>query len=123
MKLTAKQELFAQCIADGMKQADAFRKAYDAQKMQPSTIWEKASRISSDSKVSARIAELKEALQAKGLWTRQKSVEALSDIAGTGRAMEVVAAVKELNSMHGFNEPAKLDVRVSVGRIELVALK
>jgi len=29
MNLTPKQEKFAQCVADGMTQADAYRVAYD----------------------------------------------------------------------------------------------
>ena len=38
MALTAKQEVFAQAIADGMTQADAYRTAYDAGNMKAETI-------------------------------------------------------------------------------------
>lgn len=91
--------------------------------MKAEDVWTEASRLVNHPKVAPRIAELKAALTAKGLWSRQQSVDTLSEVAREGRAMEKVAAVKELNSMHGFNEPAKLDVRVAVSRIELVALR
>ena len=54
-KLTAKQEAFAQGIADGLGQADAYRMAYDADGMKDSTIYSKASVLMSDGKVTARV--------------------------------------------------------------------
>ena len=117
MTLTAKQEAFAQALASGATQADAYRSCYKVGTMKPETIWPAASRIASDCKVAARVAELKGALEAKGLWTREQSVTTLAEIAGDGRAMEKIAAIKELNAMHGFAEPAKLDVRLAVTKI------
>ena len=125
MKLTAKQEKFAQCLADGMTQADAYRSAYNASKMKPETIWSKASELMADGKVTARVTELRAALEEKQLWTREQSVAILSGITSDkeSKATEKVAAVKELNSMHGFNAPIKVDAKVdSVTRIELVAM-
>ena len=126
MKLTAKQEKFAQCLADGMTQADAYRSAYNASKMKPETIWSKASELMADGKVTARVTELRAALEEKQLWTREQSVAILSGITldKESKATEKVAAVKELNSMHGFNAPIKVDAKVdSVTRIELVAMR
>ena len=114
VKLTAKQELFAQCIADGMGQADAYRTAYDAEGMADSTIYPKASRMLSEGKVSARVNELKSQVVEKQLWTREMSVKGLiqayriAQDAKTSTGM--TAAVKELNVMHGFNEPTKLSI-------------
>lgn len=123
MKLTAQQEAFAQAIADGLNQADAYRKTYKAANSKPQRVWVQASELAANPKVAGRIDELKTALAEKALWTREQSVQTLSQIASAGRNMERVAAVKELNSMHGFNEPAKVDIRVAVSRIELIALK
>ena len=114
VKLTAKQEAFAQGIADGLGQADAYRMAYDAGGMKDSTIYSKASVLMSDGKVAARVAELKAQVAEKQLWTREMSVKglmsayriALEAKASTG----MTAAVKELNIMHGYNEPTKLQV-------------
>jgi len=112
MALTAKQEAFSQAIADGMTRSDAYRSAYNAAKMKPDSVNVNASKLASDAKVALRIAELKSAIASKGLWTREKSVLALSSIADSSeaKANEIVAAVKELNLMHGFNAPLKINV-------------
>jgi len=116
VKLTAKQEAFCQGIADGLGQADAYRMAYDAEGMKDNTIYSKASVLMSDGKVTARVAELKAQVAEKQLWTREMSVKglmsayriALEAKASTG----MTAAVKELNIMHGYNEPTKLAVNM-----------
>lgn len=125
VKLTAKQELFAQCIADGMGQADAYRTAYDAEGMADSTIYPKASRMLNEGKVRARVDELKAMVVEKQLWSREMSVKGLiqayrvAQDAKTSTGM--TAAVKELNNMHGFNEPTKLSITGNlVTRIERV---
>jgi hypothetical protein len=115
-KLTAKQEAFCQAIADGMGQADAYRTAYDAEGMKDNTIYPLASKLMNNSKVATRVAELKAQVAEKQLWTREMSVKglmsayriALEAKASTG----MTAAVKELNIMHGYNEPTKLAVNM-----------
>jgi phage terminase small subunit len=114
IKLTAKQEAFAQAIADGLGQADAYRMAYDAEGMADSTIYPKASRMLNEGKIRARVDELKAMVVEKQLWTREMSVKGLiqayriAQDAKTSTGM--TAAVKELNVMHGFNEPTKLSI-------------
>jgi phage terminase small subunit len=114
VKLTAKQEAFCQGIADGMTQAHAYRAAYNAGKMADKTIWEKASALMADGKVAARVAELKQALADKQLWTREMSIKGLVAayrVANEGKnASGMTGAIKELNAMHGYNEPAKVDL-------------
>ena len=114
VKLTAKQELFAQCIADGMGQADAYRTAYDAEGMKDSTVHPKASRMLNEGKIRARVDELKTMVVEKQLWTREMSVKGLIQayrIAQEAKTTTgMTAAVKELNVMHGFNEPTKLSI-------------
>ncbi len=115
-KLTAKQEAFAQGIADGLGQADAYRSAYDAGNMKDETVYPNASRLMSNSKVLARVAELKAQVAEKQLWTREMSVKGLMSayrIALEAKASSgMTAAVKELNIMHGYNEPTKLAVNM-----------
>ena len=116
VKLTAKQEAFAQAIADGLGQADAYRFAYDAEQMKDETVYPNASRLINNSKVAARVAELKSQVVEKQLWTREMSVKGLMSAyrialeAKTSTGM--TAAVKELNIMHGFNEPTKVAVNM-----------
>lgn len=118
VKLTAKQELFAQCIADGMGQTDAYRTAYNAKGMKDVTLYPLASKVMSNHKVATRIAELKSMVVEKQLWTREMSVKGLiqayriAQDAKTSTGM--TAAVKELNVMHGFNEPTKLSITGSM---------
>jgi murein L,D-transpeptidase YcbB/YkuD len=118
MKLTSKQEAFAQAVADGMNQSDAYRSAYDAGKMKAETINSKAYELCKNGQVSARVTSLKQAIADKGLWTRERSVAALAAIADGGdtKANEIVAAIKELNAMHGFNAPTKQEVTHSFPR-------
>jgi len=117
--LTAKQEAFAQAVADGMNQSDAYRSAYNAGAMKPETVQSKACLLMANGKVRARVDSLRSALSEKALWTRQDSVTALRDIAmgGDARANEIVAAIKELNAMHGFNEPTKHELSVSFPKV------
>jgi hypothetical protein len=118
MILTAKQEKFAQSVAGGMNQSDAYRAAYAAQEMKASSINVNASKMMADAKVAQRVTYLKVELESKALWTREKSVLGLSGIADDGgsKPVEIIAAIKELNSMHGFNAPTKHEVssRVTV---------
>lgn len=113
--LTAKQEKFCQCVADGMTQADAYRTAYNAGGMKAKTIHERASNLMADGKISARVASLKEALASKQLWTREMSIEALVTAYKEGNAAAKVSAVRELNLMHGFNEPQKIQLSGDAG--------
>jgi len=110
-KLTAKQESFAQAIAGGVNQSDAYRGAYNTSKMIPSSIHVNASKIASDAKVAQRIALLREELASKSLWTREQSVAVLSAVVGDREARhgDRINAVKVLNDMQGFNAPAKVE--------------
>ena len=113
MTLTPKQERFCQCIADGMSQADAYRNAFDVKPTtKPETVQESASRLMKDPKVSARVQVLRDMLTEKAIWTREDSARVLSEIAlghdEQGKTSDRVAAVKELNAMHGFNAPTKV---------------
>lgn len=126
MALTPKKEKFAQCVADGMSQADAYRSAFDVgATTKQETIHKRASELMSNGEVSGRVAELREQLSAKALWTRQDSVQALISVLSNPESQkDVIAAVKELNAMHGFNAPQKLEVGGVIGiqRIERIVV-
>jgi phage terminase small subunit len=108
--LTPKQEKFAQCIADGMTQADAYRAAYNASKMSEGALHVEASKLLDNPKVSLRVKELKGKLAQKALWTREMSVKALIQAYREGKPSDKISAVKELNAMHGYNAPSKMEV-------------
>ena len=60
MTLTAKQEKFCQGVAKGLTYSDAYRKAYDADKMKAETINRKAKELIDNGKIAARIDKLKQ---------------------------------------------------------------
>lgn len=110
MALTSKQEAFCQCVANGMTQSDAYRSAYDVSPdTKPESVHEQASALLADLKVASRVKELRDLLVMADLWSREQSVKALKGIAegNESKAGEVTAAVKELNSMYGFNAAQK----------------
>lgn len=65
--LTAKQEAFAQAVADGKTLSDAYRSAYDAENMKDSTVWTEASLLMDHPKVSTRVSMLQKAREEKSL--------------------------------------------------------
>lgn len=113
-KLSAKQEAFAQCIANGDDQATAYRTAYDASGMKDASIYIEASKLIKNPKVALRVDELKAEVAQQHLWTREMSVMGLMkayEMATMEKsASGMTGAVKELNIMHGFNQPTKLSV-------------
>ena len=111
MSLTPKQEKFAQDVASGKSQADAYRAAFNCAKSKPETVIQSASRLMADPNISARVGQLKAQLSEKALWTREDSVRILADIAKDEEASrkDKTGAIKVLNEMHGFNAPQKVE--------------
>ena len=122
MSLTVKQEAFAQGIADGLTQADAYRAAYDADGMSDGAIYVEASKLIDRPNVAQRVKELRDALSERVLWTREMSVKALVQTFRESAGSVRVAAVKELNAMHGYNEPSKLHVEGNIGIVRYPGL-
>ena len=110
-KLTPREEKFAQGVADGLSQAEAYRQAYQsAAGWKDKTVWSRASELMADSKVSGRVEELRAELAKQALWSRMDSVATLKPIAtGAEKDSDRIAAVKVLNEMHGYNAPTKLE--------------
>jgi uncharacterized protein YggE len=130
MKLTAKQENFAQAIADGMTQADAYRTAFNVRPgTKPESIYDSASKVMGNPEVAQRVADLKEKLEKKALWSREMSVKALVksyQLAEKGENPQAMTgAIKEINAMLGFNAPQKIDINaeLTLRRIERVVVK
>lgn len=56
--LTSKQEHFAQLVSRGETLTEAYRSAYDAENMKPSSIWVEACKLNQNPNVSQRIDAL-----------------------------------------------------------------
>lgn len=121
--LTHQQEAFARAVAEGSNQSAAYRLAYPKSRAwKDSAVWPQASRLLATPKVSARITAIRFDLVERGLWAREKSVKTLADIATNRESVpaDIIRAVVELNKMHGYNAPEKVEHSGSLGGIRLV---
>ena len=76
--LTPKQEKFAQCVAEGMSQADAYRSSYNCKPTTKSdTIINKASELMRNGYITARVDELRKPIIAKVRMTLESHLEDL----------------------------------------------
>jgi hypothetical protein len=117
MNLTSKQEAFCQAIADGVSQAEAYRRAYNvSETTKPETVWKRSSELMQNGAVTGRVHEIQESLAKKALWTREMSVKALIESYRVAKDRKnsngMTGAVKELNAMHGYNEPQQIDLNI-----------
>ena len=103
MALTAKQEAFAKAIArGGMNQSDAYSSVYDAEKMLPKSITDKASELARYVEVAARVDVLRaratDAAVKKAAFTLAEEIEACSraveNAQAGGQVSAEVAAIK-----------------------------
>jgi phage terminase small subunit len=104
--LTAKQEQFVKNIIDGMSQADAYRNAYPNQRMSDKTIHESASRLMNNSKIIARLKELRENLIKPTIMSAQERLEFLSKVI-SGEKGEIVTEIVD-------GEPTEIEVPASM---------
>lgn len=75
--MTGKQEEFARLVAEGATQSAAYRQAYDAEGMKPSSIASEASRLMEHPEVSKYIADARAAARSKAVWSLEVAVERL----------------------------------------------
>ena len=70
-KLTGKQEAFCQGLASGLNQSDAYRQAGYSDNGLPATLINNAHALATRSDIVARVAELRESLQAQRAQSRE----------------------------------------------------
>ena len=102
--LTPKQEKFAQSVAlENMNYSDAYRSAYNTDKMSDKTVNEKASLLKNEDKIKARIKELREAATTPKVITAQKRKEWLTEVVNDPKVDIRVRlqASDQLNRMEG----------------------
>lgn len=101
--LTPKQEVFVQNIIQGMSQADAYRSAYSSKNMSDKTIHEAASRLMADSKISARVDELRRQLAKETIMSAQKRMEWLTGVIQSENesTTDKLRAIDLMNKMSG----------------------
>ena len=128
-EVTSRQEQFIRGILGGLTQREAYLKAFGAKpNALKSTIDETASRIANKPEVAARVAELRERMANKLLWSREQSLNALLDAYKLAREEKqpaaMTGAIKEINAMFGYNAPSKVElsgeVTLAVTKIERI---
>ena len=116
-QLTPKQELFCQEYIRTGNKTEAYKIAYSTKNMKSKTINERATRLSNECKISARIDELRQALEEKKLYTLKESVkrdlelihkyeaalEVLEDINSKNRDIETAERLIKFIGITGYN--------------------
>jgi phage terminase small subunit len=117
--LTAKQELFVQNVIQGMSQADAYRNAYACKRMSDKTVHEAASRLMADSKVLARVTELRSQIATKAVMSAQERLEWLTQLIENEEedTNAKLKAIDIMNKMQG-EYVQKIDGNINVKKLE-----
>jgi len=101
-KLTPQQEKFSQLVASGKSQSDAYRGAYPrCLKWAAKTVHENASRMSANSKVSARIAELRKPIADAAQMSMGGHLSELSRLKMLAEAKDNVPAAIRAEELRG----------------------
>lgn len=91
--LTPNQEKFVQGIIEGKSQIDAYREAYPKQRSADKTCYENASRLMNNTKVIARLKELRDQLAKPSIMTAQERLEFLTGVINGTKGEKVVEVV------------------------------
>ena len=124
--LTPKQEAFALAYVETGNAAEAYRRAYDVKAAtQHSTIYSAASRLLSDAKVCARVAELQDQAAQLSLYSVKQAYEEY-EVARQLALQEAnpsaaVAAVNGKVKLFGLEAPARSRVELD-GKVGLTVV-
>jgi hypothetical protein len=111
LSLTIKQEIFVQRLIEGYSQREAYKFAYNCEKMKDESIDIEASKLFNNPKISLRYQELLDEYKEKAKWNRSKAEEKLmwlldksqEDIEYKGlkqaNSSSMLNAIKELNTL------------------------
>lgn len=112
-KLTHQQENFAQQVAAGLSQSDAYRFAYPASKKRADvTVWVDASKLAANPKVSLRIRELQAKAAAQCLITIESLVKHLDKVREMALAEEKPQCGAAVNAIMAQAKLLGLDKQV-----------
>ena len=115
MSLTPKQERFAQEVASGKTQAEAYRTAFDVKPTtKPESVHVNACKLMADANIAQRVQEIRSAAVERLVWTMQDSLDVLASIAKgldeDAKPSDKVNAVKAINTMYGLDAPSKISM-------------
>jgi phage terminase small subunit len=121
--LTPNQEKFVQGIIEGKSQIDAYREAYPKQKSADKTCYENASRLMNNSKIKARVKELRDQIAKPSIMTAQERMEWLSRLIsnaeeGTNEKLKAIDIMNKMQGEYVQKIAADIDTNVNIN-IEL----
>jgi len=100
--LTPKQEAFAQAVASGLTQSDAYRKSFDVKdSTKPETTQANASRLMANSTVLARVTFLRNQGGERAVLTREAHLEELERLKGIALGMDDIKAAITAENLRG----------------------
>jgi phage terminase small subunit len=102
MALTQKQENFCLAYIKTGNASEAYRQAYNAEKMKPESINVKACELLKDVNVTVRVNELKARAESKAIITLEQRKELLSRFAWEEDATNAMKAMDLLNKMESI---------------------
>ena len=80
-KLTIKQENFCNFYLESGNASEAYRRAYNCERMKEKQIWEESSKLLANPKVSQRVKELKEEVKSISDITKERLIRELANMA------------------------------------------
>lgn len=124
-KLTTKQEIFVQQLVAGQSQRQAYRQAYNAEKMTDKTVDEKASKLFKDGKVKARYRALLKQFSNMALWSREQAFNEYEWLKNKAKASIESEGVRQANSnaflasLEGMNNMSFNDLELADKKLKL----
>lgn len=109
MSLTTKQEIFAQRLIEGYSQREAYKFAYNCEKMKDESIDIEASKLFNNPKISLRYQELLDEYKEKAKWNRSKAEEKLMWLLDKSQEDIEYRGLKQANSNSMLNTIKELN--------------
>lgn len=109
MSLTAKQEIFVQRLIEGYSQREAYKFAYNCEKMKDESIDIEASKLFNNPKISLRYQELLDEYKEKAKWNRSKAEEKLMWLLDKSQEDIEYRGLKQANSNSMLNTIKELN--------------
>lgn len=109
MSLTIKQEIFVQRLIEGYSQREAYKFAYNCEKMKDESIDIEASKLFNNPKISLRYQELLDEHKQKALWNRSKAEEKLMWLLDKSQEDIEYRGLKQANSNSMLNTIKELN--------------
>ena len=115
-RLTPKQRKFCDCVISGMGQSEAYRAAYNTEKMKPETVNRSAFELMENPKIAATIKEGQKAATERAVWSRQMAQERLQVVNDAAYSAISKKGVKVRDVNHAFfNSTDRLNDLCGIG--------